>query len=100
MTTTRRPPSVVKSIRTSPERPRLLRCPTVAFANGLLDLDCRHTMSGCMFEVVVVPLDDLDLHGLPSPAATLLCVAILTDRNTQCAAASSTSEPTRRTKIK
>src|SRR6185503_5903409 len=53
--------------------------------DGLLDLDGRHAVSGRMFEVVVVPLDDLDLHGLPSPVATLLCVAILADRNTLCA---------------
>src|SRR6185312_8780416 len=84
MTTTRRPPSVVDSIRTSPDRPRLFRCPTVAFAMAcsisMADTPCLVACSR-----LSVPLDDLDLHGLPSPVATLLCVAILADRNTLCA---------------
>jgi hypothetical protein len=41
--------------------------------DGLLDLDGRHAVPRRMFEVVVVSLDDLDLHGLPRRRYPLSC---------------------------
>jgi hypothetical protein len=69
--------------------------------DGLLDLDGRNAVSRRMFEVVVIPLDDLDLHGLPSLVATLLCVADpSTSQHTMRLNGEQPSDPTSRTKIK